>query len=86
MDRRSGCGVGRRPSLAKGKRSPRPTGLPEGVRWGPGQLRRGRGELLPAGFGEGSRAHRAARLVVVLVHGRARVRPVLARIRELPGH
>lgn len=55
----------------------------------------GRGPGQPGGAGTGSAkgyragsaaAHRAARLVVVLVHGRARVRPVLARVRELPGH
>lgn len=31
-------------------------------------------------------AHRAASLVVVLVHGRARIRPILTCVCELPGH
>ena len=61
------------------------------VGWGRGGAsREGQAQSPKGGPGRvGARAaaaHRAARLVVVLVHGRARVRPVLARVRELPGH
>lgn len=52
---------------------------------GRGRDRSGKGVLGRAGV-RAARAHRAASLVVVLVHGRARVRPVLTCVRELPGH
>lgn len=85
----------RGPSSAKGKEeragSPGCTRATRRAGWGEGEAsREGQGQGPRRGTGRGraraAAAHRAARLVVVLVHGRARVRPVLARVRELPGH
>lgn len=67
-----GVGLGSGPSLAKGKKKSREPRTHKDF-W---KEHRGRVAV----------THRAAGLVVVLVHGRARVWPVLARIRELPGH
>ena len=54
-----------------------------GHREGQGQVREG---VLGRAGVRAARAHRAASFVVVLVHGRARIRPVLTCVRELPGH
>lgn len=87
-----GCGRGH--VLPRGKRkvgSPGCTRATGRAGWGRGEARQERqGHGLPRGTRQGraraAAAHRAARLIVVLVHGRARVWPVLPRVCELPGH